>query len=74
MFTGDTLMTRDPMFGGEGPLVFSEHPAKDELCLANLQLLRPFASAGLLPAHGEPDPTVGALGAAITRARIAKAS
>ncbi len=72
MFTGDTLMTRDPMFGGEGPLVFSERPANDELCLANLRLLREFASAGLLPAHGEPDPTAGALGDAIARARIAK--
>lgn len=73
MFTGDTLMTRDPMFGGEGPLVFSEDPANDELCLENLQLLQPFASAGLLPAHGEPELAVGALGAAITHARIAKA-
>jgi len=72
MFTGDTLMTCDPMFGGEGPLVFSEHPANDELCLQNLTLLRPFASAGLLPAHGEPDPAPGALGAAIGSARIAK--
>jgi glyoxylase-like metal-dependent hydrolase (beta-lactamase superfamily II) len=73
MFTGDTLMTRDPMFGGEGPLVFSERPANDELCLSTLRLLRPFATAGLLPAHGEPDPTVGALGAAIAQVRIAKA-
>lgn len=73
MFTGDTLMTRDPMFGGEGPLVFSERPANDGLCLSNLRLLQPFASAGLLPAHGEPDPTPGALGNAIVRARVAKA-
>lgn len=72
MFTGDTLMTLDPMFGGEGPLVFSEHPRNDALCLDNLALLRPFASARLLPAHGEPDTTRGALGAAIAHARIAK--
>lgn len=72
MFTGDTLMTLDPMFGGEGPIVFSEHPRNDQLCLDNLTLLRPYASAALLPAHGEPDTTRGALGAAIARARIAR--
>ena len=71
MFTGDTLMTRDPMFGGEGPLVFSEDPAKDATCLANLGLLRGHESAALLPAHGEPDTSTGALGKAIAVARIA---
>lgn len=71
MFTGDTLMTRDPMLGGEGPIVFSEDPARDEICLRSLDLLRPFASAGLLPAHGEPDAGRGALGLAIDSARIA---
>jgi len=74
MFTGDTLMTRDPMFGGEGPLVFSAHPGNDELCLTNLHLLRRYASAGLLPGHGEPDTATGALGTAITHARIATAA
>jgi hypothetical protein len=59
------------MFGGEGPLVFSGHPGNDELCLTNLHLLRPYASAGLLPAHGEPDTATGAFGTAITHARIA---
>lgn len=72
MFTGDTLMTYDPMFGGDvGPIVFAEDPANDEICLRNLELLRPFESAGILPAHGEPDTRQGALGNAITHARIA---
>lgn len=70
MFTGDTLMTRDPMFGDEGPVVFSEDPANDAICLANLALLAPYATAALLPAHGEPDTSSGALGKAITAARI----
>lgn len=70
MFTGDTLMTRDPMFGDEGPVVFSEDPANDATCLANLALLAPYATAALLPAHGEPDASSGALGKAITAARI----
>ncbi|MCP9272054.1 MBL fold metallo-hydrolase [Mycolicibacterium arenosum] len=73
LFTGDTLMTRDPMFGGEGPVVFSEHPAHDALCLSSLRLLRPFGSAALLPAHGEPDPASGAVDVAIDHARIAHA-
>jgi glyoxylase-like metal-dependent hydrolase (beta-lactamase superfamily II) len=70
MFTGDTLMTRDPMFGDEGPVVFSEDPANDATCLANLALLRPYETAALLPAHGEPDTSPGALGEAIAAARI----
>ena len=70
MFTGDTLMTRDPMFGDEGPVVFSEDPANDEMCLANLALLTPYETAALLPAHGEPDTSPGAVGKAITAARI----
>ena len=73
MFTGDTLMTRDPMFGGEGPLVFAEDPDNDGTCLANLPLMRPYASAALLPAHGEPFLEPGALGAAIETARISTA-
>jgi len=70
MFTGDTLMTRDPMFGSEGPIVFSEDPANDAACLANLTLLRPYETAALLPAHGDPDTSPGALGDAIAAARI----
>ncbi len=70
MFTGDTLMTRDPMFGDEGPVVFSEDPANDATCLANLALLTPYNTAALLPAHGEPDTSSGALGKAIAAARI----
>lgn len=70
MFTGDTLMTRDPMFGCEGPIVFSEDPAYDATCLANLALLKPYETAALLPAHGEPDTSSGALGRAIAAARI----
>ncbi|WP_059015736.1 MBL fold metallo-hydrolase [Mycobacterium sp. M26] len=73
MFTGDTLMTRDPMFGHVGPLVFSEDPDYDNQCLKNLSLMRAYGSAALLPAHGEPDATPGALGQAIEQARISAA-
>lgn len=70
MFTGDTLMTRDPMFGEEGAVVFSEDPANDVTCLANLALLEPYRTSALLPAHGEPVMSSGALGDAIAAARI----
>jgi glyoxylase-like metal-dependent hydrolase (beta-lactamase superfamily II) len=70
VFSGDSLMTRDPMLGSEGPLVFAEHPAKNQAAFASLSRLRPFADAALLPAHGEPWPERGALGRALGNARI----
>jgi glyoxylase-like metal-dependent hydrolase (beta-lactamase superfamily II) len=69
-FTGDSLMTLDPMFGETGPVVFSEDPARDAECLASLARLAPFGEMALLPAHGEPWTAPGSLRAAIAQARI----
>jgi glyoxylase-like metal-dependent hydrolase (beta-lactamase superfamily II) len=69
-FTGDSLMTLDPMFGETGPVVFSEDPARDEECLASLARLEPFGDMALLPAHGEPWTAPGSLRSAIGQARI----
>lgn len=70
VLSGDSLMTRDPMLGHVGPLVFSEHPARNPQTFASLARLRPFASAALLPAHGEPWTEPGSVGRAIDEARI----
>jgi glyoxylase-like metal-dependent hydrolase (beta-lactamase superfamily II) len=70
VFSGDSLMTRDPMLGSEGPLVFAEHPAKNQEAFDSLSRLRPFADAALLPAHGEPWPARGSVGRAIDSAKI----
>jgi glyoxylase-like metal-dependent hydrolase (beta-lactamase superfamily II) len=70
ILSGDSLMTRDPMLGHEGPLVFSEHPAKNRQAFESLEYLRPFADAALLPAHGEPWTERGSVGRAIGAARI----
>jgi glyoxylase-like metal-dependent hydrolase (beta-lactamase superfamily II) len=70
LFAGDSLMTLDPMTGHKGPLVFAEDPKKNEEAFSNLTLLKPFATAALLPAHGEPLTEPGALGRAIEQARI----
>jgi glyoxylase-like metal-dependent hydrolase (beta-lactamase superfamily II) len=69
-FTGDSLMTLDPMFGETGAVVFSEEPRRDEECLASLGRLAPFGDMALLPAHGEPWTAPGSLRAAIAQARI----
>jgi len=70
LFTGDTLMTRDPMGTSTGPLVFAEHPDKDQEAFDNLERLAPYRSAALLPAHREPWARPGATGEAIDAARI----
>lgn len=64
---GRKLETRSPR---RGPVVFSEDPANDSVCLANLALLRPYETAALLPAHGEPDTSPGAVGQAIDTACV----
>lgn len=63
-------MTRDPMAGHEGPVVFAEHPRHNAEAFANLALLQPYASAALLPAHGEPHCQPDALGHALAHARL----
>lgn len=69
MFTGDTLMTRHPILNQDGLTAFSEHPARDREAIANLNRLEPYANAALLPAHGEPWTTPGALAKAISSLR-----
>ena len=57
MFTGDTLMTYDPMFGGDaGPIVFAEDPAHDETCSRNLELLLPSNPREYCPPTANPTP------------------
>ncbi|KZS64749.1 hypothetical protein A4G28_12580 [Mycobacterium ostraviense] len=74
LLTGDTLMTRDPMFGGaDRAVVFAEHTDRDHAALEALIHLRPLADDALLPAHGEPWTDAEAVGRAIRQARIATA-
>lgn len=70
MFTGDALMTLDPMRGTTGPLAFSEDPRHDREALANLRILEPWSTARVLPGHGRPLLERGALGRAVAAARI----
>lgn len=71
LFTGDALMTRDPMLGGaDRALVFAEHTSRNGAALAALARLEPFADAALLPAHGEPWIEPGAVGRATRDAVI----
>ena len=69
LFTGDALMTRDPMLGHEGPLVFAEHTRRTPMALEALRRLEPYGDTALLPAHGEPLTTHGSTRDAITQAR-----
>lgn len=70
VFTGDALMTRDPMGTATGPLVFAEHPRANGRALASLGRLAGLEHASMLPAHGEPWAFPGALGRAVREARI----
>jgi glyoxylase-like metal-dependent hydrolase (beta-lactamase superfamily II) len=73
LFTGDALMTRDPMLGGpDRALVFSEHTDKNELARDALRHLEPYGECALLPAHGEAWVDAGAVGRAIRDAVIAR--
>lgn len=72
LFTGDALMTRDPMFAGsDGPIVFSERTSRNAEALAALKYLVPFGEAALLPGHGEAWTQTNAVQDAINAARIA---
>lgn len=70
LFTGDSLMTRDPMGTATGALVFAEHPAKNAEAFASLRHLSPYGRAALFPAHGEPWVFEGAVARAVAEARI----
>lgn len=71
LFTGDALMTRDPMLGGpDRALVFAEHVAQNAAALAAVDRLKPFSDAALLPAHGDPWIEPGAVGRAAREAVI----
>jgi glyoxylase-like metal-dependent hydrolase (beta-lactamase superfamily II) len=71
LFTGDALMTRDPMLGGpDRALVFAEHISRNQAALAALDCLHPFADAALLPAHGDPWIEPGSVGRAARAAVI----
>jgi glyoxylase-like metal-dependent hydrolase (beta-lactamase superfamily II) len=72
LFSGDALMTRDPMFKRpDGPIVFAEHVDRNAEALAALVHLKPYSSAALLPAHGEPMLGEGGVGRAVETAHIA---
>lgn len=72
LFTGDALMTRDPMLGGpDRPIVFAEHTDKNQAALDALKFLAPYGDAALLPAHGDAWVECGAVGRAIREAVIA---
>ena len=70
LFTGDTLMTRDPMGTATGPLVFAEHPGRNAEAFETRALLAPYGGHALLPAHGEPWTQEGAVAEAIRTARV----
>lgn len=69
LFTGDALMTRDPMLLTEAPVVFAEHTTRTPLAFASLHHLLPYGDAPLLPAHGDPWTDTGATRRAIDTAR-----
>jgi glyoxylase-like metal-dependent hydrolase (beta-lactamase superfamily II) len=72
LFTGDALMTRDPMLAGpDRAIVFAEHTGKNGLALEALRHLEPYGECALLPAHGEAWVDAGAVGRAIGEAVIA---
>ncbi|MBX7482155.1 MBL fold metallo-hydrolase [Qipengyuania qiaonensis] len=69
LFTGDALMTADPMFGGpERALVFAERESQTDAAMAALAAFAPYGEAALLPAHGEPWLAEGAVARAVDEA------
>lgn len=70
LFSGDALMTLDPMFGTKGAVVFAEDDRNDAEALAGLTALAQHRDALLLPAHGEPWLEVGSVGRALDQAVI----
>lgn len=72
LLTGDALMTRDPMFGGDDrAIVFADHTDRNQACLEALVALEPYRDAALLPAHGEAWLEAGSVGRAVSEAVIA---
>lgn len=72
LFSGDALMTRDPMLGGrDRPLVFAEDTARNQAAFSALGRLEAYAQAALLPAHGEAWLEPGSVGRAVRDATIA---
>lgn len=71
LFTGDALMTRDPMLGGpDRAIVFAEHTDRNSEALRALEHLAPYGDCALLPAHGDAWVEAGAVGQAIRDAVI----
>ena len=74
LFSGDALMTLDPMFRTVGAVTFAEDDRHDGAALAGLTALGPYRHAGLLPAHGEPWTAPGSVGEALDAAVISTPS
>jgi glyoxylase-like metal-dependent hydrolase (beta-lactamase superfamily II) len=72
LFTGDALMTRDPMLGGpDRSIVFAEHTDQNQAALEALRHLTPYGDDALLPAHGDAWVRPGSVARAIEEAVIA---
>jgi glyoxylase-like metal-dependent hydrolase (beta-lactamase superfamily II) len=72
LFTGDALMTRDPMLGGpDRAIVFAEHTDQNQSSLEALRHLTPYGDDALLPAHGDAWVQPGSVARAIQEAVIA---
>ena len=72
LFTGDALMTRDPMFDIDGPCTFSDNTKNDTSARQALALLEPFGGASLLPGHGHPLIGPGSVARAIEQVHKSK--
>jgi glyoxylase-like metal-dependent hydrolase (beta-lactamase superfamily II) len=70
LFTGDALMTLDPMKGGAGATVFAGRAADDWRSVKALTRLADLRHARLYPGHGEPWTAEGAVGQAVDQARL----
>jgi glyoxylase-like metal-dependent hydrolase (beta-lactamase superfamily II) len=70
LFTGDALMTLDPMKGGAGATVFAERAADDWRSVKALTRLADVRDAHLYPGHGDPWLRAGAVGDAIDLAEL----
>ncbi len=72
LFTGDALMTRDPMLDGpDRAIVFAEHTDQNQASLEALRHLTPYGDDALLPAHGDAWVQPGSVARAIQEAVIA---
>ena len=67
VFTGDALVTWNPLTGRQGPQVMPDGSNTDTaMALSSLTRLRDLGSATVLPGHGEP--WAGGVGEAVRRA------